>query len=72
MTGRNIYFTEQELYMIRKYLDESISILGEAEKTCKEVDEDFENGLGSALRKLYKGLNGEKLYSGYKTKRVRK
>ncbi len=35
----------------------------------EEVDEDMENGLGSALRKLYKGCNGENKYEKYKTKR---
>ena len=29
----------------------------------------MENGLGSALRKLYKGCNGEVKYAKYKTKR---
>ena len=30
-----------------------------------------ENGLGSALRKLYKGKNGEFVYAQYKTKRTK-
>jgi len=32
----------------------------------------MDNGLGSAMRKLYKGRNGEKNYSKYKTKRTRR
>ena len=71
MNGRSIYFTEQEIKMIIKYVNEATNILGEAEDTCAEVDEDLENGLGSALRKLYKGRNWEKHYSEYKTRRVR-
>ncbi len=71
MNGRSIYFTEQEIQMIIKYVNEAADILGEAEDTCAKVDEDLENGLGSALRKLYKGKNGEEHYSKYKTKRVR-
>ena len=44
-------------------------LLGEAECTYEQTDEDMENGLGSALRKLYKGRNGERIYAKYKTKR---
>ena len=71
MSGRNIYFTDQELNMIIEYIIEATSILGDAEDTCEKVDEDMNNGLGSALRKLYKGKNGEKNFSQYKTKRTK-
>lgn len=67
--GRSIYFSDQELKMIRKYIGESVSILGESEDCNQSVNEDMENGLGSALRKLYKGCNGEKVYAKYKTQR---
>lgn len=67
--GRNIYFTDRELQQIREYVFEAVEILGEAYETYKQVDEDMENGLGSALRKLYKGCNGESKYEKYKTKR---
>ena len=67
--GRNIYFTDRELQQIRNYVFEAVEILGEASETYKQVDEDMENGLGSALRKLYKGCNGELKYAKYKTKR---
>ena len=40
-----------------------------ASDTAEQVDEDMENGLGSALRKLYKGCIGESKYAKYKTKR---
>lgn len=53
--GRNIYFTDRELQQIRNYVLEAVEIPGEASETYKQVDEDMENGLGSALRKLYKG-----------------
>ena len=46
-----------------------MDILGEAPETYKQVDEDMENGLESALRKLYKGCVGESRYEKYKTKR---
>lgn len=67
--GRNIYFTDRELQQIRNYVLEAVEILGEASETYKQVDEDMENGLGSALRKLYKGCIGESKYTKYKTKR---
>lgn len=67
--GRSIYFTDRELKQIRSYVDEAVGILGEASETCEQVDKDMENGLGSALRKLYQGCNGESIYAEYKTKR---
>lgn len=67
--GRNIYFTDRELQQIRNYVLEAVEILGEASETYKQVDEDMEDGLGSALRKLYKGCDGESKYAKHKTKR---
>lgn len=67
--GRSIYFTDQEINQVLTYLDEAIDILSEGEDTGKQIDKDIENGLGSALRKLYKGRNGEKFYEKYRTKR---
>ena len=70
--GRNIYFTDRELSMVRDYVFEATDILGNASDTAEQVDEDMENGLGSALRKLYKGCIGESKYAKYKTKRGKK
>ena len=67
--GRNIYFTDRELSMVINYVFEATDILGNASDTAEQVDEDMENGLGSALRKLYKGCIGESKYAKYKTKR---
>lgn len=67
--GRSIYFTDRELEMIIDYTNQAIEILSEGIETAASVDEDMENGLGSALRKLYKGRNGEVIYAKYKTKR---
>lgn len=67
--GRSIYFTDRELQMIINYTNQAIETLGEGIETAASVDEDMENGLGSALRKLYKGRNGEVIYAKYKTKR---
>ncbi len=67
--GRSIYFTDKELQMVIDYTNQAIEILGEGTETASQVDEDMENGLGSALRKLYRGRNGEVMYAKYKTKR---
>ena len=67
--GRSIYFTDRELSMVRGYVFEATDILGNASDTAEQVDEDMENGLGSALRKLYKVCIGESKYAKYKTKR---
>ena len=67
--GRSIYFTDRELSMVSDYVFEATDILGNASDTAEQVDEDMENGLGSALRKLYKGCIGESKYAKYKTKR---
>lgn len=67
--GQNIYFTDRKLQQVRNYVFEAVAILGEAFETYEQVDKDMEDGLGSALLKLYKGCNGESIYAEYKTKR---
>lgn len=67
--GRSIYFTDLEIEKLMNYVSESVELLGEAECTWEQTAEDMENGLGSALRKLYKGRRGERIYAEYKTKR---
>lgn len=41
--GRNIYFTDRELSMVRDYVFEATDILGNASDTAEQVDEDMEN-----------------------------
>ena len=67
--GRSIYFTDLEIEKLTDYVSNSVELLGEAENTREQTAEDMENGLGSAIRKLYKGRRGEKIYAKYKTKR---
>lgn len=69
---RSIYFTDRELQQVRDYVFDAVEILGEASETYEQVGKDMKNGLGSALRKLYKERNGEKNYEKYKTKRVKR
>lgn len=66
--GRNIYFTNQEILQILTYIEEAVDILGEGENTWEQTEKDMKNGLGSALRKLYKGRNGEKNMQNTKQK----
>lgn len=67
--GRSIYFIDKELKQIRNYALEAIEILGEASGTWEQTEKDLDDGLGSAMRKLYKGYNGEVRFSKYKTVR---
>ncbi len=45
-----------------------ISTMSEGVETYKLIEEELNNGLGSAMHKLYKGLNGEQSYEHYKKK----
>lgn len=64
--GRSIYLTEKEQKALRDSASEWCEIMsgGDAE-ACECVEERLNNGLGSALKKLYKGLNGERIYKDY-------
>ena len=59
--GRSIYLTDLEIEKLIDYTGEAVNILGEADATAEQTEIDMENGLGSAMRKLYKGRNGEML-----------
>lgn len=67
--GRSIYFTDKELKQIRNYALEAIEILGQASDTWEQTEKDLDDGLGSAMKKLYKGYKGEVRFAKYKTKR---
>ena len=65
--GRQIYLSEKELYALRTSAEEWCSIMSEGtSEECRDaVSERLDNGLGSALFKLYKGRNGEEIYINY-------
>lgn len=66
MAGRNVYLTEKEMSALRQSSSEWCDIMsGGDEESCDCVEEQLNNGLGSALKKLYKGLNGERVYKNY-------
>ena len=57
---------------VRRILDactDYIEIMSQREDTCEYTEYELEEGLGSALRKLYKGRIGENVYAKYKTVR---
>ena len=64
--GRAIYLTEKEQMALRESASEWCEIMsnGDAE-ACDCVEERLNNGLGSALKKLYKGLSGARIYEDY-------
>jgi hypothetical protein len=64
--GRNIYLTDNEQAALRNSASEWCEIMGDGDaESANCVEERLNNGLGSALKKLYKGLNGERVYKDY-------
>lgn len=68
LNGEYVGVTHMSKSEIRSAESAGFTVI-EASETYEQVDKDMENGLGSALRKLYKGCNGEVKYAKYKTKR---
>lgn len=66
--GKQIYFSNKEIQALRDAASEWCSIMGEGEETFECVGEALENGLGSALYKLYKGCVGARAYEEYANK----
>ena len=70
--GRNIYLTDKEINALRNVCIEWIDTMENKSYQCEDEEymddlkEKLDNGLGSALRKLYKGTKGELLYKDYK------
>lgn len=61
-----IYFTDKEVLALIATTTEWCSMLGDGdEESCNAVQERLDNGLGSALYKLYKGRNGQRVYKEY-------
>lgn len=64
--GRTIYLSEKEMAALRDSAGEWCEMMWNGdEESGKCVEERLKNGLGSALRKLYKGSDGEKIYKDY-------
>ncbi len=62
-----ISLTEREIQLVLSACAQYIEIMGEGEETHDYTVYELETGLGSALRKISKGRNGQKVYGKYKT-----
>lgn len=64
--GRSIYLTEKEILALIDTSGEWIQMMmGGDIPAQQEADDRLDNGLGRALKKLYKGRNGERVYKDY-------
>jgi len=64
--GRNIYFSEKEILALIETSTEWIDMMMNGNISAKhEADDRLNEGLGRALKKLYKGRNGERAYEDY-------
>lgn len=63
----NISLTNREIELVVSACNQYIELMEEGEETRNYTIYEVETGLGSALRKLYKGRNGQRVYARYKT-----
>lgn len=64
--GRSIYLTEKEILALIDTSGEWIQMMMDGDNPAQqEADDRLNNGLGRALKKLYKGRNGERIYKDY-------
>lgn len=64
--GRSVYLKHKELEALRDSASEWCDMMNEGDEQSQEcVTDRMNNGLGSALKKLYKGLGGDELYKDY-------
>lgn len=64
--GRTIYFSDKEILALQSTAREWCEMMGEGdEEAVRCVDTRLNDGLGSALKKLYKNLNGYRIYKDY-------
>lgn len=65
MRGKAIYLTNNEILALTATCSEWESMMSEGEETVHLVDERLDEGLGSAMKKLYSGREGQKAYENY-------
>lgn len=64
--GRSIYLTEKEIFALIDTSGEWIQMMMSGDiSTQQEADNRLNEGLGRALKKLYRGRNGERIYKDY-------
>lgn len=64
-----ISLTDIEIQRVLDACREYMEIMGQGEDTHEYTLYQIETGLGSALRKISKGRNGQRVYAEYKTVR---
>lgn len=65
-----VYLTDKEVTALIDSVTEWYSMMGNnSEDLCEEAEKRMDNGLGSALYKLYKGRKGQRIYEEYARKR---
>ena len=64
-----ISLTDIEIQRVLDACGQYIELMSEGEDTHEYTIYEIETGLGSALRKLSKGRNGQRVYAEYKTVR---
>lgn len=62
-----ISLTDREIELVLSACGQYIELMEDGEDTHDYTVYEIETGLGSALRKLSKGKNGERVYAKYKT-----
>nr|WP_288640551.1 hypothetical protein [uncultured Anaerobutyricum sp.] len=64
--GRSIYLSEKEILALIDTSEEWTQMMMDGDIPAQqEIDDRLNNGLGRALKKLYKGRNGERIYKHY-------
>lgn len=64
--GRNIYLSEKEILALIETSGEWVDMMMDGDVPAQKcVNDRLNNGLGRALKKLYKGCNGERIYKDY-------
>lgn len=64
-----ISLTDREIDLVTSACIQYIELMGQGVDTHEYTIYELETGLGSALRKLCKGRNGQRAYAEYKTVR---
>lgn len=65
-----VYLTDKEITALIESATEWYSMMGDGDEDSREqAKERMDNGLGSALYKLYKGRNGQRVYEEYARKK---
>lgn len=65
--GRSIYLTDKEIKAVLATCGEWLEMMSDGDDQTP-IEERLDNGLESAMKKLYKGLNGERIYKDYKSR----